>query len=152
MSSALPTKLGQAPKDSPRTLASNRRRLGSLFSSLSILKPSTSSPSSLPAQIDASQAQTSQTGAYGDRTVETPTKRAGAMRSWLSAPKEADGPEGSEGLESIDLRKSRSPSSCGCVPRLPGGIVHSPNEESHGTSESREKGVYSYMLELPDEL
>jgi hypothetical protein len=36
MSHPIRTKLGQAPSDSPRTLDSNRRRLGSLFSTLLI--------------------------------------------------------------------------------------------------------------------
>lgn len=48
MSLPIRTKLGQAPSDSPRTLDSNRRRLGLLFSTL-IIGESSGSSSPIPA-------------------------------------------------------------------------------------------------------
>ena len=74
---ALPTKLGQGPTSSPRTTENNRRRLGGLFSALSLSSGSAASvagPSKPPVRPASSEAN------------ETPTKPVskGGWLAWLT--------------------------------------------------------------------
>lgn len=91
----IPTKLGQDPTSSPRTTENNRRRLGALFSSLSL-----GSSTSGPGFTSSTLSSTSNAGGTRVRNG-TPTKnvdKAGGWLSWLTPTKGQDREERDDGI------------------------------------------------------
>lgn len=93
MDPTIRTKIGQAPTDSPRTLESNRRRLGSLFSTLTI-----GSSDSDPASAENGTPSKSRAAAQGSGWLSwlSPARKSGIASSHGSSEHEEDDLEGKD--------------------------------------------------------
>ena len=145
---ALPTKLGQGPTSSPRTTENNRRRLGGLFSALSLSSgstPPTAGPSKPPIRQASSEAN------------ETPTKPAskGGWLTWLTPTMAQNADESDDEEEEATSLAERSQtrqmqSRTGDDRRTPKGqreIDLSKRNVPAGTVSS-----FSLLEQLPDEM
>lgn len=143
MDTAIPTKLGQAPTDTPRTLALNRRRLGSLFASMT---------------MGNTEGTTSSTAPSSSRESGTPSKTtkggpASGWLSWLSPTKQVyhsgEAVGGDEARWRADLKDDKSLDVDG--QSLEGSInleLGGEAREENGRRSKRKPAMYR----LPDEL
>ena len=99
--SAIPTKQGQDPSSSPRTTENNRRRLSTLFSSLSLGSAVAGSSFTSSNLSNVTGVREQNAGVGG-----TPTKAAkvGGWLSWLTPAKEQAEDDSDEDYEEEDVR------------------------------------------------